>query len=682
MHSFRATLRRIQAIDAVTRTVLIYLAAVIAWLVITDWLLATLPLQQDSRELASLSRRVLFLVLTASLLRSLLQRYTGLLLGSHRRIRLSLPEFQLLFAKSTTPILIFSETTQAILAVNEAAIHHYGFSRGEFLRMRLQDLQPPEALHEIDQPLARAPLETERFQSGSLQHWNARRQLLFVDVQTDPIRFRGRQARLMRITDVTERVSAQREIARLAERLDEATRIAQLGYWEYDAGSGAMHWSEELQRILNAPAFSTSGSGSLERFLALVSAGDAPRLRELFHHSDHFDGEFSLRETPRHLCIRGRLMTPHPQRRLRGTIMDISDRRTTELRLEESETLYRQLVALLPDAVLIVRQGRIVFASRASAQVFGTDYAMQLLQRDLYDLVAQEELDWAQTLLRRFESRHYTESDIHTRRLLKTNGEAFDAEIAARAIQFCGKPAILVMVRCITQRLEIEHSLKIANQRLSLLSTQVMDLLDQERHMISRELHDDIGQALTAMDLSIGWIQKRVDQGPVRERLDMLSGLIEESVAKVRNLSLMLRPPQLDALGLTAAVEWKAERLLQGLEVQYQVDSHRMTREPSPDMAQIAFRITQECLTNILRHAQASRLYIGLSSDRTNLYLEVRDNGRGFDVARVERETRSLGLLSMRERAMMAGGRLDIISSPGEGTQVSLTLPLHKAVVL
>jgi len=362
---------------------------------------------------------------------------------------------------------------------------------------------------------------------------------------------------------------------------------------------------------------------------------------------------------------------------MRGTMMDITARKDAELKQEEADNLYRELIALLPDAVLLIKHNSIIFASQAASQVFGGE-PEQMVGRCFYEFVALEHIEWAQELLARFEDPRCRETNIPSQPLLNTLGEHFDAEIAARAISVAGERAVLMVVRCITQRLEIKRSLQLANQRLTSLSTQVLELLERERQMISRELHDDIGQALTAMDLSLGWVQKRVDAPPVQERLDLIGSMIKESLSKVRNLSLMLRPPQLDALGLAAALEWQAERVLKGAEVRCVVETEGLAQEPEKDVAQIAFRIAQECLTNILRHASASHVLIRLSSDEQRLCLEIVDDGRGFDVAAVERETLSVGILSMRERAAMVGGHLSISSRNRVGTHVNVTLPLQR----
>lgn len=214
--------------------------------------------------------------------------------------------------------------------------------------------------------------------------------------------------------------------------------------------------------------------------------------------------------------------------------------------------------------------------------------------------------------------------------------------------------------------------------KLRQLSQQLMQLIEQERTRISREIHDQLGQGLTAIKMELKVGQRRLDpsQTAVRERLESAESLLDETVQTVRRIAADLRPGLLDDFGLGVAVEWQMQQFQtrSGLACQCQVQFDEA--QLRPEMATAAFRILQEALTNIIRHAQASQVRVGLQIVDNEFRMSVQDNGRGMSEA--DQERASLGLLGMRERAQQVGGTLEITSALGEGTTVLLRLPCHK----
>jgi PAS domain S-box-containing protein len=215
------------------------------------------------------------------------------------------------------------------------------------------------------------------------------------------------------------------------------------------------------------------------------------------------------------------------------------------------------------------------------------------------------------------------------------------------------------------------------------LLERIVTAQEEERHRIARELHDEIGQALTALVMQLGGVMGILppDAGALRERLAGIREMTSQTVGDVRRLMLNLRPAVLDDLGLVPAIRWYAEAHLRpaGIEAQVSVaglDEHQ--RLPGP-LELGAFRLAQEALTNVVRHARATRVTIDLNRATGTLALSIRDNGCGFDV---ERRTRpgqrgGWGLAGMRERAALLGGSMIVASQPGRGTSVTVTLPVE-----
>jgi signal transduction histidine kinase len=216
-------------------------------------------------------------------------------------------------------------------------------------------------------------------------------------------------------------------------------------------------------------------------------------------------------------------------------------------------------------------------------------------------------------------------------------------------------------------------------RRLSTLSQRLIQAQEAERRDLARELHDEIGQALTAVKINLQTAQRTQDAASQTARLEDCLQIVDQALQQVRDLSLNLRPSLLDDLGLAAALRWYSDRLAQraGIAANFTVDLPE--RSVPTEIATTCFRIAQEALTNSIRHAHARQIRVRLQHQDRELRLSVEDNGRGFDVAAArESATRgeSVGLLGMEERALLVGGEVEIESVPGKGTTVSARLPL------
>jgi signal transduction histidine kinase len=209
-----------------------------------------------------------------------------------------------------------------------------------------------------------------------------------------------------------------------------------------------------------------------------------------------------------------------------------------------------------------------------------------------------------------------------------------------------------------------------------------METQEGERRRIARELHDQTGQALTALKMNLEAIRPSIEDYAtglkVLESVDIVDGLLEQ----VRNLALDLHPAVLDDFGLAAALRCYVRRLAQrgGLELEFAIDD--FAERLPPTIETTCFRVAQEALTNVVRHARARQLVVELRSDGLTVHLLVRDDGIGFDAAAGpadEPAGRRLGLLSMRERVALAGGNISITSKSGSGTEIAASFPLCRA---
>jgi signal transduction histidine kinase len=201
---------------------------------------------------------------------------------------------------------------------------------------------------------------------------------------------------------------------------------------------------------------------------------------------------------------------------------------------------------------------------------------------------------------------------------------------------------------------------------------------ESERRHIARELHDQIGQSLTVVQMNLQAASQSANGRDRSSRLKECLDAVENVQAQVHDLSLNLRPSMLDDLGLEPAVRWLTERQASLSDLRLEVRSNLVDRPLSPVTKTECFRVAQEALTNVVRHARARSVTVELQREDGLLHLRVRDDGVGFDVAAMREEAirgASLGLLSMEERAALAGGGLEYNSEPGHGTEVHAWFP-------
>ena len=226
------------------------------------------------------------------------------------------------------------------------------------------------------------------------------------------------------------------------------------------------------------------------------------------------------------------------------------------------------------------------------------------------------------------------------------------------------------------RRLRVDHR-TVDRQRAELraMTRRIITLQEDERTALSRELHDDIGQAITAIKLCAQALDDEDDSRRAATVAE-ISDIADQTVVKLRNLSLLLRPPQLDALGLEAALRWQAGALFRGGRPRLVLQLQTLSQRPAPAVELACFRIAQEALTNVLRHADAPQVVVVLDASGGELCLSVTDDGRGFDPSR----TPGLGLVTMRERAQQLGGRFEIDAGDIGGTVVRAWLPMHPDV--
>lgn len=354
----------------------------------------------------------------------------------------------------------------------------------------------------------------------------------------------------------------------------------------------------------------------------------------------------------------------------------ISERKRAEEALRESEERYRELFENARDAIYVHDlEGKYTSINRAAETLSGYTRE-EILGRNFAEFVAHEHIGRAcDCLLAKLEKEGETTYEVE---VIAKDGRRVPVEVSSRAIYENGKlVGVQGTARDITER-------KQAQDTLRMFSRQLIEAQEDERRRIARDLHDQIGQTLTAVKMNLYTVQRFCNEPEAAHCLKDNIDAVDEALRLVRDLSVDLRPPLLDDLGLPTALCWYVDRYEKraGVTTEVVIELPNQNERFSRELETACFRIAQEALTNVARHARATHVLLQLTRTATTLDMVVRDDGAGFDPAALRKRARrvaTLGLVGMQERAHAAGGEIQIHSKIGRGTEVRFTVPVDNS---
>lgn len=365
-------------------------------------------------------------------------------------------------------------------------------------------------------------------------------------------------------------------------------------------------------------------------------------------------------------------------------LRDVSERLKAEEDSARDEARLRGILDSAMDAIITVDESqRIVLFNAAAETVF-------LCPRDQ---AMGAPLSWF--IPERFRSGHaehmkrFGESASASRRMgtqrivtgLRRNGEEFPIEASISRTAEHGATFYTVILRDVTERARAEDALKHSKEELRKLAVATNSVREQEKSRIARELHDELAQSLTALKMDTAWLLDLIPSGQasIVDKLRGMQTTLDHTVAATRRISSDLRPIMLDDLGLVPAAEWLVQNFSarSGIACELGVPEELDLDDP---YATAIFRILQESLTNISKHAQATKVTVSITEQEGVVTLEVRDNGMGF-VTGAPRKPNSFGLIGLRERAQLLDGEAEIRSIPGQGTHILVRIPVKEALL-
>ncbi len=344
-------------------------------------------------------------------------------------------------------------------------------------------------------------------------------------------------------------------------------------------------------------------------------------------------------------------------------------------RLRKQMALLDELFEQAPQAVALKNvSNQVVRVNREFTRVFGYT-PQEVLGRSLNDLIVPEEARrTAQGNADLVAQGQRVEAEVVRQR---KDGSLLHVSLVGVPVSVPGRQiAGYSIYRDITRRKWAEEELQRSCIQLRELAARLESVREEERARVAREIHDELGQALTAIKIDLASLIRslRPDQEEELEKAESILRLVDQTILSVRRIATELRPSILDDLGLVAAIDWEAEEFEARTGTKCRLDLPDDDIVIDPKRTTAIFRIFQETLTNITRHAEATRVDVRLGREDGDIVLEVSDNGRGIDQERLS-TGRSFGILGMQERALLLGGEFTISGAPGKGTIVRLRIP-------
>jgi len=364
-----------------------------------------------------------------------------------------------------------------------------------------------------------------------------------------------------------------------------------------------------------------------------------------------------------------------PNGNLLGFGRDISERIRVQQQLEKEKELSDYIINSLPGVFYFYDYtGKFLRWNKRFEEVTGYTWE-EVSKMHPLDFFEGEDKEYIRTRIAEVFEKGISDAEA----LFKTkSGKKIPYYFTGALLNVEGTPCLLGTGIDITARKEAEEKINSSYTQIRQLTEYLQNIREQERTHIAREIHDELGQQLTVLKMDISWLARKLSSTDteVKNRIESLLEIVDNMVRTIRKISSELRPSMLDDLGLVPALEWHSQEFERRTGIKTVFTSDLSDLNLSPAVATSLFRIYQESLTNVARHSEATCVDAALKMEKQNILMSINDNGKGFTVTGIESK-KTLGILGMRERALMMGGEYKISSTPGKGTQIEVVVPVN-----
>jgi PAS domain S-box-containing protein len=587
--------------------------------------------------------------------------------------------YKTLMETSTDAICVMDENGD-LQEANAEFLRRRGYTAAEAKGLNVADWDAQWSREELQEKMRELAGSSAVFET---RHRCKDGSVFEVEVSATSVRIGAEQLFFCVTRDITERKQAERALrdseARFRRLL--ASNIIGVGFWTLQ---GDILDANDL--FLNMVGYTRDElrQGRI-RWKELTppehAAADEKAIAELMATGTcfPFEKEYIRKDGSRISVLIGSALLDDQKQSGSSFVVDISERKQAEERLRRSEEKFKTLFGLAPVGISVIdRQHQLVDANPALEQIVRRSRKELLSGAHPHGVVLRAD----GTPKPRYEfpsERAMSENRaVHDEAaIVLENGEIIWVEVSAAPLALPDASAV-VITQDITARKRAAKELEEANQQLRTLSRQLFHIQEEERRHLARELHDEIGQNLTAAKINLNIIARDVP-AHAAGRLDDSIQLLDALLMQVRQLSLGLRPPLLDELGLVPTLRWLVDQQAQraGLRMTFTTTVDGFVLDPAIQTS--CFRVAQEAITNIIRHSGAKNVAVELRHDAERLWLSVRDDGAGFDPAAIQQSVTqhsTLGLVSMKERALLVHGGLEVHTAPGQGAEIRAWFPM------
>lgn len=358
---------------------------------------------------------------------------------------------------------------------------------------------------------------------------------------------------------------------------------------------------------------------------------------------------------------------------------DISKRKEAETRLQESELRFKTLTSTAPVGIFETdAHGLTTYVNETWLQYSGMEFE-EAMGDGWLDAVHPEDRKW---LAKGWHSKTEVRAEsVSQYRIVHKNGKL--RWVNGKAVPVFNSDAAVKgyigIILDVTERKEAEIRLEESSKQLRELSRYLQQVREEERTKIAREIHDELGQQLTGLKMDIAWLMKKagIDNTVIKNKFDDTLSLVDKTIRSIRRIATELRPSVIDDLGLNAALEWQVAEFGKRMDCEIKYENSFDDTNINPDISIGIFRILQESLTNITKHAAAKKVKINIEQVDDTIQLTVEDDGVGFDTSEKKGQL-TFGLIGIKERTSMLQGECSVFSEPETGTKIEVIIPLKK----
>ncbi|HEY9362093.1 MAG TPA: PAS domain S-box protein [Chitinophagaceae bacterium] len=604
------------------------------------------------------------------------------------KISSSEKHYRLLFSDNPLPSWIYDIETLQFLEVNKAAINFYGYSKEEFLKLTLKDIRPPEDIPALNENLKN--LTTKGIDLyNQWRHKKKNGEIVYVEIKSEPLRYKGKDARLTMVNDITMRVESEIELIKSNERFLLASKATSDAIWDWDLVTDEMKWGEGIYSL-----FGHYGNevDTLNYYL-LIHPDDRPKVKESLEEAWanpnvstwHYNYRFkNVKDNYRYVMDHGFIVRDSNKRAVRmiGSIKDITDLKENEKQLLILNERFNIVAKATNDLIWDwnLETGEVFRDPEGIKKVYGVEAIDEIAHiNNWVKHIHPDDLPKVEVTMQNIikaDQQDTFEVEYRFRRDDNTYSYIYDRGYIMRNAN--GKPYRMIgAAQDISERKRLENELLESElNRQKLISQATIDSQEKERNEISKELHDNVNQVLTTTKL---YLDLAASNNELKDELiRKCSNNVIYVINEIRQLSRSLMLPSFGDLGLIDSIKDLVENInaTHKLNVTFLESTFDETALKDNQKLMI-LRIIQEGLNNILRHAHASLATVHLVQSKKHVRLFIRDDGKGFNPKEVKP---GAGLNNIQNRVSLFNGTLYIHSSPGKGSELIIDIPFPKNI--